>query len=141
MQDYYMEFDVVKVKINKGMENFKKIYLSEHLNELEKYQKVTVNPMVETRKKGLLGKFTVFFKRICRKIVAWYLQPVCDDQTRYNQQAYLLLSAMNEMLALQIEEYKEQCMTLQKEQHDLRLLLDKINEEISSLKCDNDKIQ
>lgn len=141
MQDYCMEFDVVKVKINNRMENFKKIYLSEHLNELEKYQKVTVNPTVETRKKGLLGKFTVFFKRICRKIVAWYLQPVCDDQTRYNQQAYLLLSAMNEMLALQIEEYKEQCRTLQKEKHDLRLLLDKINEEISSLKCDNGKIQ
>lgn len=141
MQNNYMEFDIIKVKINNRMDNIKKTYLSQRLNELEKYQKVTVNPTVETRKKGLFGKFTVFFKRFCRKIVAWYLQPVCDDQTRYNQQAYLLLSAMNEMLAVQIEEYKEQYRTLQKEQHELRLMLDKINEEISLLKCNNGNIQ
>ena len=50
----------------------------------------------------------VLFKRLARKIVAWYLQPVCDDQTRYNHQAYLAMAEMNALLIIQAEESKKQ---------------------------------
>lgn len=79
-----------------------------YLDELSQYRKVTVEPRVLTRKKGLFGKMVVLFKRLARKIVAWYLQPVCDDQTRYNDQAYLTLTEMNALFAFYMEENKKQ---------------------------------
>lgn len=135
MNNKSMECDIIKDKLNNRIENLRLedsfetagknmlTYLIEGFDELEQYQKVTVNPTVETRKKGLFGKIVVFFKRLSRKIVAWYLQPVCDDQTRFNNQAYIVIGA----LIAQIEEY-------QKKQKELEDLLGKMNYEIDLLK-------
>ena len=131
MQDKLTELDIIKEKINNKIDALKAddalenalINLSKGIDELEQYQKVTVDPLVKTKKRGILGKLTVFFKRLCRKIVAWYLQPVCDDQTRYNQQVCMLITAM----AAQIDEY-------QKKQKEFEYMLNKMDYEIDLLR-------
>lgn len=94
-----------------------------YLDELLKYRKVTVEPRVLTRKKGLFGKMVVLFKRLARKIVAWYLQPVCDDQTRYNNQAYLTMTEMNALIKIQMEENKKQAEENKKQWEELRQMI------------------
>lgn len=124
MKNKSVELDVLRNKLNNNIELLKRSGAVErnenlsgdemvqqigyYLDELSRYQKVTVEPKVLTRKKGLIGKMVVLFKRLARKIVAWYLQPVCDDQTRYNHQAYLTMTEMNVLFANQMEENRKQ---------------------------------
>lgn len=124
MKNKSVELDVLRDKLNNNIEFLKRSGAVErnevlsgderlkqieyYLDGLSGYQKVTVEPKVLTRKKGLIGKMVVLFKRLARKIVAWYLQPVCDDQTRYNHQAYLTMAEMNAFFAIQMEENKKQ---------------------------------
>lgn len=124
MENKSVEIDVLRNKLNnniRSLEHPDTVECNENLStdermkligyylgKLSGYQKVTVEPKVLTRKKGLLGKMVVLFKRLARKIVAWYLQPVCDDQTRYNHQAYLAMAEMNALLIIQAEESKKQ---------------------------------
>lgn len=143
MQDKSVEFEVLKDKFNNavgntnGSESIKKSErpvkagtlqnLDRYLNRLSKYQKITVDPVVLTKKKGLFGKLVILFKRFCRKIVAWYLQPVCDDQTKYNEQVYLAML----QIAAQLEENRKQ-------QDELKQMIleqnEKIEREINAIK-------
>ncbi len=119
MKNNSVDLEVLRDKLNSNIEHLKHsgaverngdltedemlLQIGYYLDELLQYQKVTVEPRVSTSKKGLLGKILILFKRLARKIVAWYLQPVCDDQTRYNHLAYLTMKEMNALVKQMIE--------------------------------------
>lgn len=98
------EYNLIKSKLQEGMQKRfdEKVVIEAEardfdaqLDEISRHQKITVDPCVETKKLGLYGKLVVLFKRFCRKVVAWYLQPVCDEQTGYNHMIYTYLCNKN----------------------------------------------
>lgn len=140
MENKSVEIDVLRNKLNNNIRFLERSdtvecnedlskdermkLIGHYLDKLSGYQKVTVEPKVLTRKKGLFGKMVVLFKRLARKIVAWYLQPVCDDQTRYNHQAYLAMAEMNALLIIQAEESKKQAEESKKQWEELRQMIE-----------------
>ena len=99
-----LEFDIIYKKIEDNIKKMEEnsVPMGEsaaggiNIERLLRYEKVTVDPIVATKKRGLLGKLVVLFKRFSRKVVAWYLQPVCDAQTRYNHMVYMTLQNIYE---------------------------------------------
>lgn len=55
------------------------------LNKLIENQGITSARPVLTKRKGLFGKAIVFVKKIIRKAVFWYIEPICESQTKYNE--------------------------------------------------------
>ena len=51
---------------------------------------------------GLKGKLGVFRKKMQRKSLHWYLEPVCDDQSVYNQKIQRALTAMEDFAKAQM---------------------------------------
>lgn len=147
MNNKSVEIDILRNKLNNSIrfldhsstvqcnedlskdERMRLIYY--YLDKLSGCQKVTVDPKVLTRKKGLFGKMVLLFKRLARKIVAWYLQPVCDDQTRYNQQAYQTMVEMNALLIIQAEKSKMQAEESKKQWEELRQMIKEEREKMN----------
>jgi hypothetical protein len=46
-----------------------------------------------------LGRVMVFGKRVMRRLLAWYVAPIADDQTRYNIAAIHLIRSLERRLA------------------------------------------
>lgn len=45
-----------------------------------------------------IGPITVFTKRVVRRLLAWYVAPIADDQTRYNIASIRLLRHLEQRL-------------------------------------------
>lgn len=56
-------------------------YLTEVINS----QNITSIRPVETAKKGIVRKVIIFVKKVIRKLTLWYIEPVWQSQTYYNQ--------------------------------------------------------
>lgn len=52
---------------------------------------------------GLTGKLGIFRKKLQRKSLHWYMEPVCDDQSVYNQKILRALTAMEDFAKAQID--------------------------------------
>ncbi len=50
-----------------------------------------------------IGPLTVFTKRVVRRLLAWYVAPIAEDQTRYNIASIRLLRSLEQRL-IEIEE-------------------------------------
>ena len=57
--------------------------------------------------KGLIGKFGIFRKKLQRKSLHWYLEPVCDDQSVYNRKLLRALTAMEDFATAQSDWNRE----------------------------------
>ena len=71
---------------------------------------------------GLTGKLGIFRKKLQRKSLHWYLEPVCEDQTFYNQKILRALTAMEDFAKVQMdwnraleERYEAELAALRKE--------------------------
>lgn len=131
MKNETIEFSILKEKLAAGVKNQKSSGMAAagdgliedgalkrveaNLDKLFRYHEIGVDPTIATRKKGLTKKLVVLFKRFCRKVVAWYLQPVCDLQTRYNYQVYLTAVEIKTFLKLQMKEQQEQVREYQEQ--------------------------
>lgn len=51
---------------------------------------------------GFMGKLDVLRKKLQRKSLHWYLEPVCDDQSAYNQKIQQALKAMEDFAKAQM---------------------------------------
>lgn len=85
--------------------------------------------------RGLAGKLGVFRKKLQRKSLHWYLEPVCDDQSVYNQKIQRALTAMEDFAKAQmawnqaleeqhqteIEELRNELRALQEEKADMEV--------------------
>lgn len=85
--------------------------------------------------RGLAGKLDVFRKKLQRKSLHWYLEPVCDDQSVYNQKIQRALTAMEdfakaqmawnqaleEQHQMEIEELRNELRALREENTDMEV--------------------
>lgn len=55
---------------------------------------------------GPVGKAAAFLKKVLRKSIHWYIEPVCDDQTVYNRKLMNAVEALGSFAQAQIEENK-----------------------------------
>lgn len=85
--------------------------------------------------RGLAGKLGAFRKKLQRKSLHWYLEPVCDDQSVYNQKIQRALTAMEdfskaqmawnqameEQHQMEIEELRNELRALREEKADMEV--------------------
>lgn len=60
-----------------------------------------INSYKELTGRGLKGKLNIFRKKLQRKSLHWYLEPICDDQSAYNQKVQQALTAMEDFAKAQ----------------------------------------
>ena len=94
-----------------------------------------INSCREITGHGLAGKLGVFRKKLQRKSLHWYLEPVCDDQSVYNQKIQRALTAMEdfakaqmawnqaleEQHQMEIEELRNELRALREENTDMEV--------------------
>ncbi len=56
---------------------------------------------------GLMGKLGILRKKLQRKSLHWYLEPVCDDQSVYNQKLLQALTAIEDFARAQADWNRE----------------------------------
>lgn len=94
-----------------------------------------INSCKELTGRGLAGKLGVFRKKLQRKSLHWYLEPVCDDQSAYNQKIQRALAAledfakaqadwnraMEEQHRAEVEELRKELRALREEKADMEV--------------------
>lgn len=83
------------------------IELDKSIKIAERYQLLQEEGKLYTYKKGLLGKITLFVKRIFRRIVNWYLYPVCEKQTFYNRHTTAAMKYLRNTIAVMEKENQD----------------------------------
>ena len=76
------------------------VNLDKNIKIAERYQHLYVEEKLYTYKTGLLGKIILLVKRIFKRIVKWYLHPVCEKQTSYNRHTNAALKYMRNTIAV-----------------------------------------
>lgn len=84
--------------------------------------------------KGLIGKFGIFRKKLQRKSLHWYLEPVCDDQSVYNRKLLRALTAMEDFATAQSDWNREMQAAYETELADMKAELADAKAEIAKLK-------
>lgn len=55
------------------------------LNQAIDSQSITSIGLISSKRSGLLRSAVIFFKKAMRKLLFWYIEPICKAQTRYNE--------------------------------------------------------
>lgn len=56
-----------------------------YLNGIIDAQNITSIRPVVSKRKGIVAKCVIIIKKVMRKLLFWYIEPVCKQQTRYNE--------------------------------------------------------
>lgn len=56
-----------------------------YLNGIIDAQNITSIRPVVSKRKGIVVKCVIIIKKVMRKLLFWYIEPVCKQQTRYNE--------------------------------------------------------
>lgn len=56
-----------------------------YLNGIIDAQNITSIRPVISKRKGIIAKCVIIIKKVMRKLLFWYIEPVCKQQTRYNE--------------------------------------------------------
>lgn len=106
------------------------VNLDKNIQVAAKNQTMMMEERLVTYKKGVFGSIMLVIKRVFRRIVSWYLLPICDKQTRYNRHTNAALQYMrNEMANLEKDN-----QTLKSELLKQQAMLKDVSEELQSLK-------
>lgn len=73
---------------------------------------------------GLFGKIIAFLKKVLRKSIHWYIEPVCDAQTAYNNKLMNAVEALGTFAEAQIEKNK---LMEEKYQEEIEFLKNRID--------------
>ena len=57
-----------------------------HLNNSIDSQHISSMKRLTTSRKGLLARIVLYIKNIIRRTVFWFVEPICKDQTHFNEQ-------------------------------------------------------
>lgn len=55
------------------------------LNQEIESQKITSIGLITSKRKGIIRSAVIFIKKVMRKLLFWYIEPVCKAQTSYNE--------------------------------------------------------
>ncbi len=89
--------------------------------------------------KGLWGKLGVFRKKVQRKALYWYIDPVCDDQSAYNRKISEAMEALEGFAKAQADWNRTMEKQHQKEMGELKRQLAEVKEENARLKKQMEK--
>lgn len=56
-----------------------------YLNGIIDAQSITSVRPVVSKRKGIVAKCVIIIKKVMRKLLFWYIEPICKQQTRYNE--------------------------------------------------------
>lgn len=78
-----VRFDDVCLRIDKKQTDFNINHFNESVNYLNNKYHVVAYRNIMSRN-GLLGKFIIFVKKILRKSIKFYIEPIVDSQNEFN---------------------------------------------------------
>lgn len=91
--------------------------------------------------KGLIGKLGIFRKKLQRKSLHWYLEPVCDDQSVYNRKLLRALTAMEDFATAQSDWNREMQAAYETELADMKAELAELKEQLADAKAEIAKLE
>lgn len=95
-----------------------------------------INSCRELTGKGLIGKLGIIRKKLQRKSLHWYLEPVCDDQSVYNQKLLRALTAMEDFATAQSEWNREVQAVYETELAERKAEIAKLKEQLADAKTE-----
>ena len=90
-------------------------------------ENISWQPIV-SYKSGILGKGIVFLKRCIRKLMFWYVEPVCVKQSQFNDAAYSLLGRLSDIENNQLQRVKELQKCISEMENRLEELEERLNQ-------------
>ena len=60
------------------------------LNQAIDSQKITSVGLITSKRRGILRNAVIFVKKVMRKLLFWYIEPICRAQTYYNENEYTI---------------------------------------------------
>lgn len=136
--------DQSSVNMSEDSDTDKKI--SEHINKLIRYIEVmernreNIAYKVLFSNKKTIGKFIIFIKKVIRKTIKWYVEPICFQQTDFNNavtpsigtlvEVVVQLNDKNQKLEYQIGIQQDQMRMQEHQDEEKKLKIDNLNEKI-----------
>jgi len=89
--------------------------LSRYVHSMEQLRENTsYRPVISNRR--ILGRMVVFVKRVIRKLVSWYVEPVCNQQSAFNRAVTPSIGCLTEIS----HGLEMKTMTMSRQQDELR---------------------
>jgi len=76
------------------------------LRKLRKLQHNILYRIIKSRS-AILGKIIIFVKKVIKKITFWYMKPICEQQTAYNQSTADSIESLEEKYIELLNDIKE----------------------------------
>lgn len=83
LSNHRSEEMVVETKPGDSATELDKAYY--FLNGIIDAQNITSARPVVSKRKGLVAKCVIIIKKVIRKLLFWYIEPICKQQTKYNE--------------------------------------------------------
>ena len=97
MKPQNVEHEVIFNKLLSSYNSLHDGNLNQNINILRNtYNNSSNRPLYSDRK--ILGPFLIFFRRVIRRFLRFYIEPICLQQTQFNQAATNLLSHINKKI-------------------------------------------
>lgn len=118
--------------INLNDENLEKYFSEIHryITTMENTRVNTSNRFINSRK----GRMGVFLKRVIRKLLRWYIEPICIQQTEFNNAITPTIGRMTEIHKQQISDNNILCERVDGMEKSYQLGLDSISTELQQFK-------
>lgn len=75
--------DMASGRLDEATSELDKAYF--YLNKIIEKQNITSVRPVVSKRKGIIAKGVIVAKKIMRKLLFWYIEPICKQQTQYNE--------------------------------------------------------
>ena len=82
--DKIIKSEKVVEHANSGGDYLDEAYI--HLNNSIRLQQISSMRRLITKRKGILARIALWGKYVIRKLVYWFIEPICVDQTKFNEQ-------------------------------------------------------
>lgn len=127
------KYQSIKVKTNEEINSNE---IDAHFNEIHN-QIMVLNKTRENfafrtilSHRKIMGRCIVFFKRAIRKLLKWYIEPICFQQTAFNNAITSIVGRMTELL----QSYKKNKEEIEQLKNQVKELMRKIDDEKNYLK-------
>ncbi len=108
------------------------LWLSELTANIQKMELTRQNyafrPLYSCRK--LIGGLIVFFKRVVRKLLKWYVEPICFQQTEFNNAVTPSIGRLTELSHYLLENVEQTQRTVGQQTDELRRRVDAMDAQI-----------
>lgn len=97
-----IKFDDVEIENCNVYENsnnvFNKYELLESIDKLKELYSVSTNKPIQSHR-PIIGKIIIFFKKLARKMLKFYIEPIVEDQNKYNNEVINALTEIQKYIS------------------------------------------